>query len=91
MLNLSAHAHQRMAQRNVSISDVQFILGLGFITHGSGAIHIHLREKDVPHHLRHNDRLTRLIGVTLVLSQQADMLITVWRNRKQGLRHIRCK
>ena len=91
MLNFTAHAQQRMVQRNVSIDDIQFILGLGFTTHCAGAVHIHLREKDVPRSLRHNDHLTRLIGVTLVLNRHTDMLITVWRNRKRGLRHIRRK
>lgn len=91
MINLTAHAHQRMAQRNVSISDIQFILDAGSLLRCAGAVHIHLRHKDVPANLRRDDRVTRLVGVTLVLDRTASTLITVWRNRKRGLRHIQRK
>ena len=76
-MNLTAHAHQRMVQRNVSLDDVQFILAWGSMTHCAGAKHIHLRETDVPHSLRKQDQLTRLIGVTLVCDKQTRTLITV--------------
>ena len=91
MLTLTAHARQRMVQRNVSRSEVSSILGWGFITHCAGTVQIHLRRKDVPMYLQSNDRLMRLVGVTLVLDRDESTLITLWRNRKNGLRHIRRK
>ncbi len=91
MIKFTAHAHQRMAQRNMSASDVRFILDFGSILRRAGAVHVHLRQKDIPANMRHRDQLTRLIGATLVLDRTASIVVTVWRNRKHGLRHVRHK
>ncbi len=85
------HACQRMAQRNLSNQDLDFILMVGRRFHRAGVVLIHLCRKDIPaRFLRHN-QFARLEGTTLVLGRDAPILITVWRNRRGGLRHIQHK
>ncbi len=87
----SNHARQRMAQRNLSNRDLDFILMVGRRFHRAGVVLIHLCRKDIPaRFLRHN-QFARLEGTTLVLGRDAPILITVWRNRRGGLRHIQHK
>lgn len=90
-LTLTKHAQQRMAQRNLSPDDVDFILSHGRPNHCAGVVQIHLRHKDVPAATAKQTKYTRLVGSTVVLSRDQTAVITVWRNRTQGLRHIRCK
>ena len=85
------HARRRMAQRNVSIEQVWFILEHGLEVHRAGAILVTLRRKDIPELFRSKDEFTRLDGATVVLSREAPTIMTIWRNRRHGLRHIRAK
>lgn len=85
------HAQKRMAQRNVSEKQVSFILDHGYTVHRAGAVLVSLRGKDIPKTLRANDQFARLEGVTVVLSRENPIVLTVWRNRRQGLQHIRHK
>ena len=88
---LTNHARQRMAQRNLSCKDVAYIIDFGRIVHRSGAVFIHLGRKDIPADDRGNPIIARLEGATVVLSDTESVVLTVWRNREQGLRHIRRK
>lgn len=85
------HAQRRMAQRNVSKQQVSFILEHGEETHCAGARFVHLRRKDIPKPLVKVDAFARLEGVTVVLSSEGQTILTLWRNRRQGSRHIRRK
>jgi metal-dependent hydrolase (beta-lactamase superfamily II) len=87
----SHHARQRMAQRNVSMDQISFILEHGHADHCAGAILVTLRRKDIPKTLWAKDEFARLEGVTVVLSREVPVVQTVWRNRQHGLRHIRHK
>lgn len=85
------HARQRMAQRNVSDRQISFILEHGEEIHCAGARFVHLRRKDIPQPFRKVDDFAQLIGSTVVLSIADPVIMTVWRNRRHGLRHIRHK
>ncbi|MCP4420366.1 MAG: DUF4258 domain-containing protein [Chloroflexi bacterium] len=85
------HAQKRMAQRNVSEAEVSFILQHGQAVHCAGAILVTCRRKDIPKNKLVSDKFRRLDGVTVVISRDEPTIMTVWRNRKQGLRHIRHK
>jgi hypothetical protein len=88
---ITNHARLRMAQRNVSLAQLSFILEHGQEVHCAGAVLITLRRKDIPEELQTQNEFTRLEGVTVVLSREESVVMTVWRNRRQGLRHIRDK
>ncbi|HID54526.1 MAG TPA: DUF4258 domain-containing protein [Anaerolineae bacterium] len=90
-LVITDHARQRMARRNVSKQQLSFILEHGEETHCAGARLVHLRRKDIPEPLRRVDKFARLEGVTVVLSSDSPTVMTVWRNRRHGLRRIRDK
>ncbi|HIP73707.1 MAG TPA: DUF4258 domain-containing protein [Anaerolineae bacterium] len=90
-LVITDHARQRMARRNVSKQQLSFILEHGEETHCAGARLVHLRRKDIPEPLRRVDKFARLEGVTVVLSSDSPTVMTVWRNRRHGLRRIRHK
>lgn len=85
------HALKRMAQRNVSAKQISFILGYGKEIHSAGARLVHLRCKDIPESFRKTDKFARLEGVTVVLSITDPVVMTVWRNRRHGIHHIRRK
>lgn len=90
-LIITDHARQRMAQRNVSKQQLSFILEHGQETHCAGARLVYLRRKDIPESCRRVDKFARLEGVTVVLSSDSPTVMTLWRNRRHGLRHIRRK
>ncbi|MGB0385544.1 MAG: DUF4258 domain-containing protein [Ardenticatenaceae bacterium] len=85
------HAEQRMAQRNLSLEDVLFVLKYGKCYHRAGAMFFYLRGKDIPKMERKNKRLSQLEGSTVILSRDAPAILTVYRNRENGLRHIKRK
>ncbi len=88
---ITDHARQRMARRNVSNRQLSFILEHGEETHCAGARLVHLRRKDIPEPFQRVDEFARLEGVTVVLSSDSPTVMTVWRNRRHGLRRIRHK
>ncbi|MCB8922202.1 MAG: DUF4258 domain-containing protein [Ardenticatenaceae bacterium] len=88
---ITNHARRRMAQRNVSEAQISFILSYGEEIHCAGARLVHLRHKDIPQPFRKVNEFTRLIGSTVVMSITEPVIMTVWRNRRRGLRHIHHK
>lgn len=85
----SDHAEIRMAQRNVSFEDIVFVLEYGWKSHKAGAVFYCLRRCDIPRNLRRH--LSRLEGTIVVLSGETNTIITVYRNRQSGLRHVKRK
>lgn len=85
------HAQQRMAQRNLSLDDVLFVLEYGKCYHRAGAMFFYLRGKDIPKKQRKDNRIAQLEGATVILSRDAPAILTVYRNRDRGLRHIKRK
>lgn len=85
------HAEQRMAQRNLSFDDVMFVLKYGKCYHRAGAMFFYLRGKDIPQRRQRDKRISKLEGATVILSRDAPAILTVYRNRDNGLRHIKRK
>jgi hypothetical protein len=81
-----------MAQRNLSPSDVTYVIVHGRVYHAAKAMFIHLGRRDIPDADRRNDRLCRLEGTVLVLdSETGQHLTTAYRNRQHGSRDIKKK
>lgn len=89
--DVTQHANQRMAQRNISPSEIEFVITYGEHRHTAGAIFFHLRKKDIPLELRHYSAISRLEGTTVVTSSDTSTVITVYRNRTNGLRQVKHK
>lgn len=84
------HARKRMAQRNLSERDVEYVLKHGCREFRGGVEFRYLRKRDIP--LQDQPEFTRLEGTAVVVATQDESdVITVWRNRKDGLRRIRHK
>ena len=78
-----------MAQRNVSWHDVHFVLQFGQRYRKTGIIHVFLGARDIPQDLRRE--YARLEGTTVLVNQDTNSIITVYRNRESGANYIRRK
>jgi Domain of unknown function (DUF4258) len=85
---LSSHAVTRMAQRNLSTEDVEYVLQYGCRVRSGGALHYFLRSDDIPR--RDRKQAQRLEGTTVLMDRNGQIIITVYRNRR-GLKEIRQK
>ena len=89
---VSAHASRRLAQRNLSPEDVQYVYAHGRLHHNGKATFVHLGLRDIPPEDRRDDRRRRLEGTVLVLDPATGChLTTAYRNRQRGSRDIRRK
>lgn len=88
-MKVSCHAARRMRQRGLSHADVAYVMKHGQKWHVADAVIFFLRNKDMPYEDRH--LLERLCGTAVVVARTNPVVITVWRNRKQGLQHIKRK
>jgi hypothetical protein len=91
MTLMTEHALRRAAQRNLSPSDITYIMQHGSRYHRAGACFYHLGAKDIPHDDQREDELTRLEGAVVVLDADQEWVLTVYRNRDDGLKEIRKK
>jgi hypothetical protein len=83
------HALHRQAQRGLSNASIDYVLHYGTPISRAGAIFVTLRRADIPPDDRRDDCWTRLVGTTLVLTDD-HVLLTVWRH-SQALRKMRAK
>ena len=89
-LNITDHAWLRMAQRNLSLADVSFV-----VTHGqrywrAGALHIVLRDKDISATERR--LFGRLDGTVVLLDDAGTIVTTVYRGNPKSIgKTVRCK
>ena len=89
---VSVHASRRLAQRNLTATDVQYVYVHGRLHHTGNATFIHLGLRDIPEQDRRDDRIRRLEGTVLVLDPTTGChLTTAYRNRQRGSRDIRRK
>jgi hypothetical protein len=89
---VSAHASRRLAQRNLTTEDVQYVYAHGRLHHTGNATFVHLGLRDIPTEDRRYDRFRRLEGTVLVLDPATGChLTTAYRNRQHGSRDIRRK
>ena len=86
---VSAHASRRLAQRNLTTDDVQYVYAHGRLHHTGKATFVHLGLRDIPSADRRENRFRRLEGTVLVLDPATGChLTTAYRNRQRGSRDI---
>jgi hypothetical protein len=86
---LSNHASQRSAQRNLCEDEIIFIATYGRRIRRAGAIFCQLRRVDLPDDLVANHPYRRLVGSTVVLSRCGGYVLTVYRDAKAFHRDAR--
>ena len=59
--------------------------------HRAGAVIFFLRQRDIPPDMQTNKSYTRLEGTAVVTNRHFSRILTVYRNRQRGLRHIKQK
>lgn len=91
MFQMTGHSDARAAQRCLTDAEIEYILFFGKRYFCRGARMYFLRYKDLPESDRRRDECTRLVGTCVVLSEDRHTVITVWRNRKSGLKWLRKK
>ncbi|HZC05504.1 MAG TPA: DUF4258 domain-containing protein [Ktedonobacterales bacterium] len=75
----SHHARRRAAQRNLTMTDVEYIMLWGHVIYRTGAVFYCLRGRDIPAQHRHLPRISRLAG-SVVLTSRDEEIITLYRN-----------
>lgn len=85
--NFTDHVLLRMPQRNVSWHDMHFVLQYGQRYYKTGIIHVFLGYRDIPKELRRE--YGRLEGTTVLVNQNTNTIITVYRDREGGANYIR--
>lgn len=90
-IQFTTHSIQRSAQRGLTAAQVTYVLLHGQRFHRDGALVYYLRRRDIPDCDRRQDAWMRLAGTAVVLAPDGCTVITVWRNQRSGLQHIRKK
>jgi len=89
---ISDHAGLRLAQRNLSRPDVEYVLAHGRRIWAGHALFVVLRHRDIPLDDLRIDRRRRLEGTVLVLDAMTGRhLTTAYRNRRFAVRDIKRK
>ncbi len=91
MFQFNSHSAQRAAQRNLKIIEIEYVITNGQCFNKAGAVIYFLRKRDIPETDQAENSLARLAGTAVILSKDEKTLLTVWRNRRNGLKRIRCK
>jgi hypothetical protein len=86
-LTFSEHAQVRMAQRKLSVTDVEYVVNHGVRYHNAGGLFRFLGKRNIP-----DKGLERLQGSVVLLDPDTEtVVITVYRNRTEAAKDIRCK
>ena len=91
MAELTIHARIRAAQRRLSLETMNYIITYGQCFYKAGAKFYYLRLIDLPEWDLANDKWRKLVGSAVVLTKDGRIVITVWRNYKNGLKRIKHK
>lgn len=86
---LSGHAQERSARRNISPSDIDFIVANGHRLRRTGVIFCQLRSSNLPDSIPGNHRARQLVGTTVVLCRCGRYVVTVYREAKAFQRDAR--
>jgi hypothetical protein len=86
MMNIrhTDHSAFRSAQRGLTDEEIEYVYQFSSRFHQGGAMICFLRQRDLP-------AANHLVGTALVLDKEGKTLITVWRNRRSGMKIIRKK
>jgi hypothetical protein len=86
-VTFSEHALIRMAQRKLSETDVEYIVNHGIRYHNAGCLFRFLGKRNIP-----DKGKERLEGSVVLLDSDTEtVVITVYRNRTEAAKDIRCK
>ena len=85
-LSITDHAWLRMAQRNLSLTDVTFVVEHGKRYWRAGALHIVLRYKDIP--TPEQRAFARLDGTVVLLDDAGAVVTTVYRGNPKSIGKI---
>jgi hypothetical protein len=88
---LTDHAAARRDQRNLSDAEIEYVIAHGQRVHRAGACAFFLGRNDIPGGDRANQRIAQLVGTVVLLNVKHGEVITVYRNRKNGLKEYRRK
>ena len=89
MIQHTSHSLVRSAQRGLNDEEVEYVYQFGSRHHCRGALIYYLRRKDVPTGDLALDWANHLEGTALVMDKTGKLLLTVWRNRRRGLKQLR--
>jgi hypothetical protein len=82
---LSKHARQRALQYNLSPDDIAFVYQHGRTLRNAGVLFIQMLRRCMPKDLRANDPRRRLDDVTLLITPDGELVVTIYRNEKAFL------
>ena len=91
MFQHTDHSAWRSSQRGLTDEEIEYVSLYASRYHRAGAFIYYLRLRDVPPSDRCRDWAARLVGTALVVSRDGSALLTIWRNRRNGLKQIRKK
>ncbi len=77
-VQISRHAARRLAQRGISLEDVNLVLRLGRRLHRTGVTFYFFGRRQIPRGLERE--LERLVGTTLIVADGC--VITAYRNKR---------
>src|SRR5690349_2292278 len=89
---ISQHAILRMAQRNISLRDLEYVLAHAERVYRTGVTIYILRKRDIHPNDRKTSEITRLEGTVVLAGHTRDgrlEIITLYRN-KSAFRAIQC-
>ena len=90
--SVSTHATRRLAQRNLTYLDIEYVLSHGRRIRNGKALFICLGRRDIPTDDLRESRWARLEGTVLVLDPlTGSHLTTAYRNRRYGIRDVKRK
>ena len=90
-MNYNKHLSDRMQQRAIKQSTIDYVLHFGTEFHKTGVLFYFLRDRDLPQGDRNRPQLSRLVGTTVVVSAIDHSVITVYKDRQNGLKDIKRK
>jgi hypothetical protein len=90
-IEFSQHALKRMAHRHLSKANIDFILAYGMAYPKAGAMFYFLRMQDIPADDPLAEKWQKLAGTAVVLTKDQRLVLTTWRNARDGLRRIKRK
>jgi hypothetical protein len=89
-IQFSEHSLRRLAHRNLSTQDISYVIAHGTKYYGGGVTTYYLRECDLPPRDVRFNTYSRLVGTAALVASDGT-IVTVWRNRKTGLKNIKHK
>ena len=79
---LSHHAKQQAARRNLTEQSIAFIMEYGKPQRATGVIFFQMLEKSLPKDVSPNDPMRKLVGATVVACGCGQFVITLYKNPK---------